>query len=111
MIILPASCYNHIVVVTMPAAERAGRDVIRKGNLMKGKMPGKLAALLLAAALCVAGTLLPVNANAATQLTVKDALLIIYSDKSNCGDTAYKSVRSRRYSRRQIYEECGGSFS
>ncbi len=53
MIILPASCYNHIVVVTMPAAERAGRDVIRKGNLMKGKMPGKLAALLLAAALCV----------------------------------------------------------
>ena len=78
----------------MPAAERAGRDVIRKGNLMKGKMPGKLAALLLTAALCVAGTLLPMNANAATQLTVKDALLIIYSDKSNCGDTAYKSVRS-----------------
>ena len=61
---------------------------------MKGKMPGKLAALLLTAALCVAGTLLPMNANAATQLTVKDALLIIYSDKSNCGDTAYKSVRS-----------------
>ncbi len=94
MIILPASCYNHNVVVTMPAAERAGLDVIRKGNLMKGKMPGKLAALLLTAALCVAGTLLPMNANAATQLTVKDALLIIYSDKSNCGDTAYKSVRS-----------------
>lgn len=78
----------------MPDAGRTGWDVIRKGNLMKGKMPGKLAALFLTAVLCLTGTLLPVNAHAATQLTVKDALRMIYSDKSNCGDTAYKSVRS-----------------